>query len=563
MNGRSDSTAEPRSTARGNGILLLGAVLLLAATAAVVLVVSDDARWLRLGVVAALWAALVGAFAAARYRKQAGERAQRAEELHRVYELELECEVAARREYELEVEAKTRERIEQESRSDLDELRNELRALRENLEALLGGEVLVERVALRAESTRMRSLPDQSRRLAISDRSDRVIASAEERFRKITAGTVEPVRAQATRQEESTQLIPAVRADRKEPQQDVRADAARTAFVSKEAVRAEAQRRETRPAAPQRQHVPPRKQTTPEPSRPDVQRDRDRQQPRREPERREPERREPEPAFAETARLARQAQPQPVVKQQPAQRPEFRRPEPASASIVAELDGGASTWTETPPARPARPEPAVTRGEVIGSGQVQRPAQPSRPVERPEVYPTIGDRHPEPSAPAVIDHTEVVARRYRPDPEPHEPAATPSWAFDTGSPSSSSTPSSWPEAESTGRRRKPEYEPEEPAGPGRRRKPEFEFEEAAEPAGRRRKPEPEPEPEAPGGGRRRKPESSWDALGGWNPELSDDASRSRLDPDTGAHGGGGKSVSELLAAHGNTEPPRRRRRKDD
>ncbi|MCO1578974.1 hypothetical protein M8C13_24795 [Crossiella sp. SN42] len=553
MNGRSDSTAEPRSMARGNGILLLGAVLLLAATAAAVLVVSDDARWLRLGVVAALWAALVGAFAAARYRKQAGERAQRAEELHRVYELELECEVAARREYELDFEAKTRERIEAESRSDLDDLRKELRALRENLEALLGGEVLVERVALRAESTRMRSLPDQSRRLAISDRSDRVIASAEERIRKITAGTVEPVRAQATRQEESTQLIPAVRPERKEqpPAAEVRADAARTAFVSKEAVRAEAQRRENRPPAPQRQHVPPRKQTTPEPSRPDVQRDR--QQPRREPERREPERREPEPAFAETARLTRQAQPQPPAKPQPAQRPEFRRPEPASASIVAELDGGASTWTETPPARPSRPEPAVTRGEVIGSGQVQRPAQPARPAERPEVLPTVGDRHPGTGQPSVIDQTEAVARRYRPDPEPNEPAATPSWAFDAGSPS---TGSSW-DAESTGRRRKPEGE--EPQG--RRRKPEYE-EPPATAAGRRRKPEPEPEPEDAGGGRRRKPESSWDAMGGWNPELSDDAGRAKVDPDTGAHGGGGKSVSELLAAHGNTEPPRRRRRKD-
>lgn len=544
MTGRSDSTAEPRRTARGNGILLLVAVLVLAATAAVVLVISDDARWLRLGVVAALWAALVGAFAAARYRKQAGERAQRAEELHRVYELELECEVAARREYELEVEARTRERIEQESRSDLEELRKELRTLRENLEALLGGEVLVERVALRAESTRMRSLPDQSRRLAITDRSDRVIASAEERIRKITAGSAEgvraePIRAQAARQEESTQLIPAVRAERKEPQQEVRADAARTAFVSKEAVRAESQRRDARPAAPQRQHVPPRKQTTPEPSRPDVQRDR--QQPRR-----EPERREPEPAFAETTRLTRAAHPQKAGPQAPAPRPEFRRPEPANASILSELD--AVTRVE-PAARveppPARPEPAVSRGEVIGSGQVQRPAQPRPPVV---------DRHPEPKPPVVIDQTEAVARRYRPDPEPNEPAAPPSWAFDSGP--------GWPEAESTGRRHKPDPEEASAASSaGRRRRPEEDEPSLPAPSGRRHKPEPEPEPT--GGGRRRKPESSWDELGGWNPELSDEGSRSRLDPDTGAHGGGGKSVSELLAAHGAGEPPRRRRRKDD
>ncbi|MBP2475204.1 hypothetical protein JOF53_004076 [Crossiella equi] len=559
MNGRSDSTAEPRSTVRGNGIALLVAVLALAATAAVVLVVSDDARWLRLGVVAALWAALVGAFAAARYRKQAGDRAQRAEELHRVYELELECEVAARREYELEVESKTREKLEQESRSELEDLRKELRSLRENLEALLGGEVLVERVALRAESTRMRSLPDQ-RRLAISDRSDRVIASAEERIRKITANAVEQpvVRAQATRTDavESTALIPPV----KEP--EVRADNARTAFVAKDAVRPAQPQRP--PAAPQRQHVPPRKQTTPEPSRPDVQRS----QPRREPERREPERREPEPAFAETTRLTRASGPQaprpefrrpppePQRKPEQQRKPEPQRPAAPKENIVAGLDGGAPA--RPAPARPepaaaptvhvSHPEPAVSRGQVIGGGQVQRPASATRSPE-PKL-----DRYPEPKAPAAIDHTDLVARRYRPEPEPNEPAATPSWMYDAESGNQA-----WPEAESAGRRRKPESPAEEPAG--RRRKPDYEPPAADQ--GRRRKPDPAPEPEPDaGGGRRRKPESTWDS-GEWNPELSDESSRSRVDPDTGAHGGGGKSVSELLAAHGNSEPPRRRRRKDD
>lgn len=171
----SSEPAPRRRTGRGTGRTLLGAVLGFAVLGAGALVVSDDARWLRLGIVAALWAALVGAFAAARYRREAAAENDRSEELRKVYELELEREVAARREYELEVETDTRRRVDDEVRNEvrgeLDGLRTELRTLRQNLEALLGGEVLVERVALRAESTRLRSLSDQSRAARSADRA--------------------------------------------------------------------------------------------------------------------------------------------------------------------------------------------------------------------------------------------------------------------------------------------------------------------------------------------------------------------------------------------------------
>ena len=82
---------------------------------------------------------------------------------------ELDREVAARREYELEVEAEARKRVEENSRADLAELRAELRGLRESLERLTGGEVLVERFALRAQSTRMRALAEGKPRVVPSD----------------------------------------------------------------------------------------------------------------------------------------------------------------------------------------------------------------------------------------------------------------------------------------------------------------------------------------------------------------------------------------------------------
>lgn len=134
--------------------LIAGLVCAVAATAA--LVFSQDVRWLRLGIVAALWAALLGAFLAGRYRRQADHALDEADQAQELYELELEREIAARREFELEVESELRRDLEAESRSDLDSLRAEIATLRSNLERLLGGEFTYERVALTAQSTRMR-----------------------------------------------------------------------------------------------------------------------------------------------------------------------------------------------------------------------------------------------------------------------------------------------------------------------------------------------------------------------------------------------------------------------
>jgi hypothetical protein len=257
MTGRGASEDdEQQDHGRGSGRLLLVAALTLALGAAAVLVLSDNARWLRLAVVAALWAALVGAFLAARYRKQISEREDEVADLQSVYELELEREIAARREYELEVEAETRKRVQDEAKDDLDALRGELRALRENLEALLGGEVLVERVALRAESTRMRALSDQSRLMAVGDK------------RIINAGPAVPVTKKAAEapqveRVERTELIERVNVNvdtsrkdqvrRPEPArpEPVRREQAQP--VRREAARATAQSRPTPPVVVRRE----------------------------------------------------------------------------------------------------------------------------------------------------------------------------------------------------------------------------------------------------------------------------------------------------------------------
>lgn len=156
------SPNSPESASRGGRApVLWGGAVLLALGATAILVLGDSTRMLRLGLLAALWSALIAGFAVARLRSRVAEDDERAEDRQRIYELELEREVTARREFELEAENEARRRVAEESDAEMQRLRAELRTLRETLEPLLGGDVLYERVALRAESTRVRSLNEQ------------------------------------------------------------------------------------------------------------------------------------------------------------------------------------------------------------------------------------------------------------------------------------------------------------------------------------------------------------------------------------------------------------------
>ncbi|MGW5645899.1 DUF6779 domain-containing protein [Saccharopolyspora sp. NPDC003752] len=148
---------------KGRSTALWVGALVLAAAATAVLVVSNDVRYLRLGLVAALWSALIGAFAVAKLRHRVVQGEELVADRQRIYELELEREIAARHEFELEAEAEARRQAAEESEGEIKELQAELRRLRESLEQVLGGDVLFERVALRAESTRVRSLPERGK----------------------------------------------------------------------------------------------------------------------------------------------------------------------------------------------------------------------------------------------------------------------------------------------------------------------------------------------------------------------------------------------------------------
>ncbi|MCW2581837.1 MAG: hypothetical protein JWQ53_627 [Klenkia sp.] len=152
---------------------VLGFALAIGATLAVFL--TEDALYLRLAVIAVAWAFVLAAFAAGRRSTDQAVAAGREAELRQAYALELEREVAARREFELTLENQLRRETQEAMRAELDQMRadlavvaqlrdqlaglGELRAdmgrLRRELTEQLSGEMLVERIVMRTQSSRM------------------------------------------------------------------------------------------------------------------------------------------------------------------------------------------------------------------------------------------------------------------------------------------------------------------------------------------------------------------------------------------------------------------------
>ncbi|WP_216897983.1 DUF6779 domain-containing protein [Nocardia alni] len=155
---RSSSSRRRRDHA---GKLVIGSLILLGLVASAFLVFSSSVQLVRVGLVAALWAAVIGAIAATRYRREAAADQAKVHDLQTVYELQLEREVTVRREYERGIEARVRQEVGADA-GEMAALRAELTVLRESLQRLFDGDLLVERPALRADAVRLQELPGAS-----------------------------------------------------------------------------------------------------------------------------------------------------------------------------------------------------------------------------------------------------------------------------------------------------------------------------------------------------------------------------------------------------------------
>ncbi len=145
---------------RGQALLI--ALVALALIASLVMLFTDSTGALRLALLAALWAAVIGFFLVTRYRGQA-QRAEdelrHREEYHRVETAKhaaLRASALERREVELKEEQLDRDA------EVLEEIRTELAALRAQLEELSGREFGYEPAALRAEARRIQELENRN-----------------------------------------------------------------------------------------------------------------------------------------------------------------------------------------------------------------------------------------------------------------------------------------------------------------------------------------------------------------------------------------------------------------
>ncbi|WP_265742460.1 DUF6779 domain-containing protein [Gordonia liuliyuniae] len=148
-------SGQTRSSRPSAGQWAIALLIVLALAASLLMVFSDDlSMQATLAVIAALWAAVIGAVLVTKYRRQADTAENRTRDLRLVYELQLEREIAARRQYESDVESSIRHELADEANHELDELKAQVLALRSSLEQLLGKPLPESRIAIGLERPR-------------------------------------------------------------------------------------------------------------------------------------------------------------------------------------------------------------------------------------------------------------------------------------------------------------------------------------------------------------------------------------------------------------------------
>ena len=190
-----------RRSVRRPGWLLVTALLVLAILASSTLVFTNRVDLLRLAVILSLWAAVMAAFVSVTYRRQSELDQARARDMKFVYDLQLDREVAARREYELAVEAHLRRQLARELRTqaadEMTALRAELASLRSNLEMMLGTD-LGERPALESERIAP-AMPESERIAPAMPESERIAVAMPESERIAVAMPEQPGRVESSR----------------------------------------------------------------------------------------------------------------------------------------------------------------------------------------------------------------------------------------------------------------------------------------------------------------------------------------------------------------------------
>lgn len=214
---RSEEANKKRPSSAGQW--LIGLFVVLALGASLLMVFGNDFSIpATLAVIAALWAAVIGAVLVTKYRRQADVAESRSRDLRLVYELQLEREIAARRQYESDVESAIRHELSAESNVELEELKTQVLALRASLEQLLGKPLPDVRAAIGLDRPRELGSGLAGAGYTMADADDRVVADRDFATTAPPADTGrhvpdEPQDAEVVDPAELTEIIPVVTED--------------------------------------------------------------------------------------------------------------------------------------------------------------------------------------------------------------------------------------------------------------------------------------------------------------------------------------------------------------
>ncbi|MBC2681294.1 DUF6779 domain-containing protein [Corynebacterium anserum] len=151
----------------GMSKLLMGGLIVLALIASVLMLFLDSEVWLKIAVIAALWAAFLGAVLVNRYSSALSAERDRSRQLQRTHSAELAREKSQAKEREAQLKSSYEQRFRDQRDEHIEALQQELAAMRQQLSLLSGGKYgTEEQTSVHARAERVREIGGGSARSA-------------------------------------------------------------------------------------------------------------------------------------------------------------------------------------------------------------------------------------------------------------------------------------------------------------------------------------------------------------------------------------------------------------
>lgn len=138
--------------------LLMFGLLILAVVASLLMLFMDSDFWLKIAVIAALWAAVLGAILVSRYSSALIAERDRNRQMQRMHTSELRREKSEHQQREAMLESSYEQRMRDQRDEHLEQLRQELVVLRSQLTSLTGRDYGEEQASVHARAERVREL---------------------------------------------------------------------------------------------------------------------------------------------------------------------------------------------------------------------------------------------------------------------------------------------------------------------------------------------------------------------------------------------------------------------